>query len=223
MPHISRALSLRREFIGLQTKLTGLQGALDHLAAGIVLLDPNGRALFANTAIRAMARRNDGLSLDRAGFPIPAAMAERQRFDAMIAAVLAGGPGGTLRVSRKSDAQPYAVLVSPAPTSLLELNGEQRAHAGILIVVHDPSAQMRTDPALLQDALGLTPGAAKLVTALAGDDDLKSFAEREGITIHTARFHLRTALARTGTRTQAQLVRLAVRLLAELRLRSTDR
>jgi len=61
-------------------------------------------------------------------------------------------------------------------------------------------------------------GVAKGVAALAADDDLKSFAEGEGITIHTARFHLRTALARTGAKTQAELVRLAVRLLRDFAL-----
>jgi DNA-binding CsgD family transcriptional regulator len=48
--------------------------------------------------------------------------------------------------------------------------------------------------------------------------DLRDFAEAKGITIHTARFHLRTALARTGTRTQVELVRMAVRLLRDLDL-----
>jgi hypothetical protein len=42
---------------------------------------------------------------------------------------------------------------------------------------------------------------------------------REGVTIHTARFHLRTALTRTGTKTQADLVRSAVRLLRDMALR----
>jgi len=59
-------------------------------------------------------------------------------------------------------------------------------------------------------------GAARLLAALAAADDLQTFALREGITIHTARFHLRTALARTGARTQVELVRLAVGLLRDL-------
>ena len=71
----------------------------------------------------------------------------------------------------------------------------------------------------MQVGLGLTPGAARLVAALAADDDLKAFAAREGVTIHTARFHLRTALTRTGTKTQSDLVRSAVRLLRDMALR----
>ena len=39
------------------------------------------------------------------------------------------------------------------------------------------------------------------------------------MTIHTARFHLRTALTRTGTKTQSDPVRSAVRLLRDMALR----
>jgi DNA-binding CsgD family transcriptional regulator len=74
----------------------------------------------------------------------------------------------------------------------------------------------------LRQGMGLTAGAARLVAALSADDDLKSFAEREGVTIHTARFHLRTALVRTGTRTQAELVRYAVQMLRDLSLQNLD-
>jgi hypothetical protein len=84
--------------------------------------------------------------------------------------------------------------------------------------VHDPACKPTADADILQQGLGVPRGAARLVAALAADDDLKSFAEREGITIHTVRFHLRTALARTGARTQAELVRLAVRMLRDFGL-----
>ena len=72
---------------------------------------------------------------------------------------------------------------------------------------------------MLEQGLSLPKGAARLVAALAADDDLKSYAEREGVTIHTARFHLRTALTRTGTKTQSDLVHSAVRLLRDMALR----
>ena len=78
------------------------------------------------------------------------------------------------------------------------------------------------DPDILQRALDLPRGAARLVAALAAEDDLKSYSEREGVTIHTARFHLRRALEGTGTRSQAELVRLAVRMLRDFGLSGDD-
>jgi len=110
------------------------------------------------------------------------------------------------------------VLVSQLAASLqLPLLGEGRG--AVIVLVHDPDSRPRRAEEILQVGFGLTPGAARLVAALAADDDLKAFAQREGVTIHTARFHLRTALTRTGTKTQSDLVRSAVRLLRDMALR----
>jgi DNA-binding CsgD family transcriptional regulator len=84
------------------------------------------------------------------------------------------------------------------------------------VVVHDPAAQPRPPVALIQEALNLPRGAAEVAMALAAGHDLQSFAATQGVTIHTARFHLRTALARTGATTQAGLTRITVALLRDV-------
>jgi len=222
MPHVARALQLRQAFLQIETKMAGLQAAVERLPAGVVLLDPAGAALFVNSAMRAIARRADGLSLDRAGRPMPASLDVRSRLDALLGAVARGGAGGTLAVPRSGGLRPYAVLVAPAPTSLVQRPWGPQGSCCALVLVHDPASRPRVDADILQEGLALTKGAARLVAALAAEDDLKSFAEREGVTIHTARFHLRTALARTGARSQAELVRLAVRLLGDFGLGEGD-
>jgi hypothetical protein len=191
---------------------------VDRLRAGIVLLDDKGAALFVNTAMQAIAQRGDGFTLDRSGRPLPANIEARRRFDALLAEVTGGGAGGILTVQRMSGARDYVVLVAPAPSSAAQSDWERQGPVGAIVLVHDPEAQPAVMSEMLEQGLRLPKGAARLVAALAADDDLKSFAEREGVTIHTARFHLRTALARTGARTQAELVRLAVRLLRDFAL-----
>jgi DNA-binding CsgD family transcriptional regulator len=224
MPHVARALQLRRAFRQLEAKLGGLEAALDRLEAGILLLEPTGPAAFVNRAMRAIAAHGDGLSLDRRGRPVPATADARVRLDALLDGVARGGAGGTLALPRPSGARPYAVLVAPAPSLLVEASlapwapWAPRGSTHAVVVVHDPAMIRLADPEILQRALDLSKGTARLVAALAAEDDLKSFAEREGVTIHTARFHLRRALERTGTRSQAELVRLAVRMLRDFGL-----
>jgi DNA-binding CsgD family transcriptional regulator len=46
--------------------------------------------------------------------------------------------------------------------------------------------------------------------------ELKEYAERAGISMNTVRFHLKTAYALTGTRSQAELVRKAMSVLGDL-------
>lgn len=132
--------------------------------------------------------------------------------------VAKGGSGGILTVTRADTARDYVVLVAPLPSTLAEAESGAAERDGAFILTHDPERRTRHVADVLQEGLHLPRAAARLVAMLAADGDLKSFAEREGVTIHTARFHLRTALARTGTRTQTDLVRMAVRLLRDFAL-----
>lgn len=215
MPHITRALQLRRAFFRASAEGLGLQAMVDRMAAGAVLLDAEGCAIFVNAAMRAIAQRADGLSLDRMGRLLPANLEARRRFDALLHDVAAGGAGGLLSVRRSDDTRDYAVLVARLPAPLAQAAAEVPVHAGAIVLVHDPASREIDAVEILEQTLHLPRGAARVVAALAADDDLKSFAERAGVTIHTARFHLHTALARTGTRSQAELVRVAVRLLRD--------
>ncbi|WP_068031857.1 helix-turn-helix transcriptional regulator [Rhodoplanes sp. Z2-YC6860] len=219
MLHITRAVQLRRAFFKVDARSLGLQATVDRLRAGIVLLGDKGAALFVNTAMQAIAQRGDGFMLDRSGRPLPANIEARRRIDALLADVAGGGTGGIVAMQRTSGARDYVVLVAPAPPSSAQSDWERsEPSGGAIVLVHDPEAQPAVMADVLEQGLRLPRGAARLVAALAADDDLKSYAEREGVTIHTARFHLRTALARTGARTQAELVRLAVRLLRDFAL-----
>lgn len=215
IPHLARAVQLRRAFFRVDAKSLGLQATADRMSAGLVLLDEEGTSVFVNAAMRQIAQHGDGLALDRGGRPLPINVEARRRLDALLKAVNGGGAGGLMTVQRNG-ARDYVVMVAPAPLSSVQSEWERRGPSGAIVLVHDPEIGVRDAVETLEQGLGLPTGAARLVAALAADDDLKSFAEREGVTIHTARFHLRTALARTGARSQVGLVRLAVRLLRDV-------
>jgi DNA-binding CsgD family transcriptional regulator len=172
--------------------------------------------LTINTAMSEVARRGDGLAIDRLGHPLPTNLPARKRLQLLLADVAGGGAGGIVAIPRAGERRAYVALAAPLPAAFDPAEELSPDRHGAIILVHDPDGESPTDADLLAAGFGLTRGAARLLAAIAANDDLKSYAEREGITIHTARFHLRTALARTGARTQAELVRLAVRLLRDL-------
>jgi DNA-binding CsgD family transcriptional regulator len=213
-PHLRRILQLRRQFSGLLARNAVFEAMLDRLPSGAVLVGQDGTALFVNRTMDIIARRGNGFLLGASGLPAPTHADARRRFQRLLADVMCGGPGGALAVPSIGSDGAYNVLVARAPGDVIDAQGRHAA----LVIVHDPASRTMTPPAVLRQVLGLPEGAAQLALALSGDDDLKSFAERQGITIHTARFHLRTALARTGTRTQSELVRLVVRMLRDFSL-----
>lgn len=217
MPHIARALQLRRIFFRIDSKSVGLQATLDRLQAGLILLPAEGEALFVNAAMQALTKQNEGFALGRNGRPLVTNPDARRRFDALLANVSTGGSGGIVAVPRTSG-RDYIVLIAPSPSSSMQSNWERNGPGGAIIVVHDQDSGTSNTAEILEQGLGLSKSAARLVAALAANDDLKTFAESEGVTIHTARFHLRSALSRTGARTQAEVVRIAVRLLRDFAL-----
>ena len=222
MPHIARALQLRRAFFRIAARNLALQHAVDRLETGVTLMEPNGTVLIVNAAMAEIARRGDGLALDRLGNPLPTNLAARKQLQRLLGDVAAGGSGGIVSIPRADERRDYVALVAPLPAAGDLTEPGSPPLRGAIVLVHDPEKDAGSDPELLELGLNLTRGAARLVAALAGDADLRTFAEREGITIHTARFHLRTALARTGARTQAELVRMAVRLLKDLGARRAE-
>jgi DNA-binding CsgD family transcriptional regulator len=197
-------------------KLAALEAAADCHMAGIMLLDPEGAPLFVNRAMMKIAERRDGLSLDDKGRLRTAGAEERVRVNALVEGVRGGEAGGLVRVPRAFGGTPYVIRVAPARLLLqFSVSPWPNANCAVL-VVHDPESPAPLAEDILRQGLGLPPAAARLVAALAADDDLKSYAKRAGITISTVRFHLRSALTRTGARSQAQLVRIAVRMLRDI-------
>ena len=214
MPHLARALQLRRSFVALDRRNSALAEACDRLAAGMVGLDEGGRTLFANEAARRMSARDDGLALDRSGRPYAADRAANQRLAELQRDVASGGSGGLIRVPRPHGEPAYVVIVAPLFRGE-GLDGGRRRR-GTLFVIHDPLHRAPTVPQLVAELFRIPLGSATLLAALAAGEELDDYAERAGISMNTVRFHLKTAYARTGVRRQSELVRLITAALRDL-------
>ena len=145
MPHLSRALQLRRAFFRMEGKINSLEATADRLPVGLVLLASDGGALFVNLAMCLIAQRNDGFALDRAGHPLPMNLPARRRFEVLLHDVNNGGAGGILTVPRASDAPDYVVLIAPSPSEQTDLPWRRRQF-GAIVLVHDPAARQKTLP-----------------------------------------------------------------------------
>ena len=121
--------------------------------------------------------------------------------------------GRIVRVPRREGREAYSVLLTPLGREL------SVGRAGCLVLIHDPDLQFPAEAREIARLLGLPMGPARVVAALAGGDDLKSYAEKRGLSYNTMRYHLKTAFARTGMRTQSRLVQRVTRALTEFGLR----
>jgi DNA-binding CsgD family transcriptional regulator len=209
LPHLRRALQIeRRVALTEHTSSTAL-GALECLADGCLLLDAEGRVLFANRAAERILRSGDGLRV-RNRLLEPAAAEDARRLNSEIRQVLktatGGGQsaGGSVSVGRPSGKPSYSLLVCPAGRTAFPLSG---IYAAAAIFVSDPCCGPRPSEPALSRLYGLTRAEARLATALLAGQGLRQAAAELEISVNTAKTHLQRIFEKTGTHRQSELLR----------------
>lgn len=155
---------------------------------------------LARAGIGWVALERDGATVDMFNAPaIPLVTASR----------LSHAGAGALRI----DAEPAAdFVVVPVPT---RPTATARMPTVIALTRRPPRLAPRV-AAVLEQLFGLTPGEAKLAVLIAGGESLAEAAVALGLTLETARNYSKRLFAKTGTRGQADLVRLVLTSAASL-------
>jgi DNA-binding CsgD family transcriptional regulator len=210
--HLRSALSVHDRVLELGLRAAALDDAVDQLAFGLALLDPQGRVLLANRAIADWMRRRDGLCGQ--GPRLGAAMPNEDRLlGRMIsdAARIAAGESlsapGMLAVTRPSLGRALQVVVAPVrgrrASALLD---DQGATPAVLVLAFDPEIGSRSHELVLRRVFGLTPAECLLAAALMRGESLKLHADRSGVTRETVRSQLKAIFEKTGTHRQGELI-----------------
>jgi DNA-binding CsgD family transcriptional regulator/PAS domain-containing protein len=219
IPHLQRAVQLHRRIADIEARHRGASDALDRWQLGMVLVDACGRIVFMNRSASEIVRARDGLASEADG--LHAALThETVALRGLIqgamqtSAGLGLQSGGAITLSRPSLKRPLNVLVTPlAPHD--SLAAHKRAAA--ILFVRDPEACGDADQGVLQRFYGLTAAEAALAMLLIAGHNLASAADGLGVTMNTARTHLKRIFEKTGTKRQAELVGLVLRSPAQVR------
>jgi DNA-binding CsgD family transcriptional regulator len=204
---VSRAAALAR-----QLEFIRLDGAMDvagGIAGACMFIDRFGRAVRLNQAAEAMVGRCFSLREGRIDFAHASNLALRRHIDAAIWPDLA------------ADAAAHRPVVVPQPGGrplifqALRLRGRSLglfapAHAMLLVTDLNDKTAPQVD--LLQTVFKLTVAEARLCNALLQQFSLVDAAAYLNCSHETVRTQLKAIFAKTGTRTQVQLVELLGRL-----------
>jgi pSer/pThr/pTyr-binding forkhead associated (FHA) protein/DNA-binding CsgD family transcriptional regulator len=180
---------------------------LDTLQLAVVLVSQEGRhILWANRSARAILGRGEGLGVGPQGLQVADAFAG-QRLRRLLSGTT-GRDGGAVQVPR-ADRKPLVLITSPLT----------QGRAGVVhaVFVTDPDAAIEAPVAALARLYGLTPTESEVAGELLAGRTPEELAEELGISIHTARTHVKHILAKTDTRRQSELVRLLLLGPAQLR------
>jgi DNA-binding CsgD family transcriptional regulator/PAS domain-containing protein len=219
IPHLRRAFEVHRTMQGVKSVQLALAEAIDRLPTGLVLLDAKRRVVVQNRGAERILAANDGFRIDRHG-PSADDARENATFQKLIADAIDARGGQELRaagfvaVSRPSGERSYAVMVTP----LLAAPGKGgMSDAVVAIFVADPSARIFAGPEALTELYQLTHSEAELVRLLASGLSLEEAADKRGVSLNTARSHLKHVFAKTDTSRQGELVRLIVSGVGQIR------
>ncbi len=198
--HLQRALRLSRLLEDASQTANALEGVLATQPAAILLTDTAGRIFFLNPRAEELLRGGDGLRL-RMGRLQCGRPADTNALHDLIITASNGRDadrGSLLAVSRASSAEPLVVEVLPLPSGLC-------ARRLVMLRVADPQARVPHAKGVAV-RFGLTPAEAAVTVALCRGASVADYAVETGISLHTARTLLRSAMAKTDTHRQAELV-----------------
>jgi DNA-binding CsgD family transcriptional regulator len=207
-PHLQRVVELQDMLVTAERKSEAADRLLESLRCGAIVLDDRGQVSGANQRAAALLERGQGLRQE-GGRLGPRIRPRRRRSSAWC--------GAPARAARPARAAPSRCRAPPtgmrswfsvSPLRRDETRIPWLPGAGALVLVTDPEDL----PALLVPALrklyGLTEAEARVASRLARGETLDETAAALGVGRATVRTQLRQALAKTGTRRQAELIRL---------------
>jgi DNA-binding CsgD family transcriptional regulator len=184
------------------------------LQQGFLLVDAEARPLFVNRAARALLDNHDGLRLEAGA--LSASDADGGRALRGLIKSCAGdasvvtGSGGDIALPRGAGRLPLDVVVTPVKqetaTAIMPWTFSQ--HAIAIVLVSDPEREIQARVEDLRRRFGFTPAEAAFALEIVKGDGRQAAADRLGITVGTARSHLSSIFDKTGSRRQAELVRL---------------
>ena len=212
VPHLRRALELQRLLGEARRERLALAEAVDRFPSGVLLLDEERQVVIHNQAARRIVEAGDGFRIDSGG---PGAVDARDNahLQELIANALDSEPGNELAsrgwatISRPSGRREYALVVTPLTAAPFDAVGSD---IRLALFVVDPEEGRTASSEVLEGMYDLTHSEAELVRTLASGVSLEQAAKVRGVSMNTARSHLKRAFAKTGTARQAELLRLVV-------------
>lgn len=213
-PHLRQFARVRHAMAQARALSASLTELLDNGRSGFIQLDHRGRILEANDRAREILLERDGLR-DSGGVlaaGIPAENAELQRLLATALPAYGGqAAGGSMKITRTKTPTPLVLEVCPVRTGSAD---RRMGDVAALVLLVDPAARPRIDPAFAARVLGLSPAESRVAVDLAAGHTITGIAAELGCAESTVRTHVRRAYRKLSVRKQTELVRMIMSLEA---------
>ncbi|MEK7318026.1 MAG: helix-turn-helix transcriptional regulator [Pseudomonadota bacterium] len=208
MPHWARAARMQHRNFELSGLASLGLASLDTLDFGVMVLQADMRVRYANSWAEALVQADTNLALDN-GVLRARAESMQSVLAGLLESAVHGGRNGTVAGSWMhitSGGQPVPIIVMPL-VSRQPVEGPWQLPMAMMLLGNSESRSV-LDAGVLTSLFGLSRKESIIAIRLAAGETLTEIAEREFLSPHTVRVHIRDTLRKTGTHRQSELVRL---------------
>ena len=204
LPYFHRALDLRMRSGKAPSGLSVPLHAIEALTFGALICDRGGGVVYANTAAESMASGRLGLVFKTRQKSISALLSlETQKLLQLIEAAAAGRGSQSLVLTGHDGSASLMVLMSRLP-----VRDAASVESNVLVAVRQIGGGPSFGTARLIELFRLSPAQAILAIGLYEGKSFEDIADERGVKVTTLRTHFAEVLARTGSTSLRDLVRL---------------
>lgn len=203
LPHVQRAVTLGMRVKGYKALQLGAYNALELMTDGLIVLDREGRVLFANASARKL--QGNAVSFDASGIRAldPGSHAQ---FIKALKAVLNGATTQSLRLRSQGAATVTVVLSSLYQRDLDRLTAVTKVQPAVMLFITTPHVEWSGVKMRLAALYGLTEAEATVALAVAkGGSSPREVAAHLKLSVNTVKTHLRRTYAKMNVRGYAEL------------------
>jgi DNA-binding CsgD family transcriptional regulator len=206
--HIRRAVAISRLVEFRTVEAASLADALDLISAAMILVDASGKVTHVNAAGQAMLSERDIMEVVSGKLFATDKTVNRELYETLGAAGRGDNALGSRTVSMTSrKGEDYLTHALPLTSGARKKAGVEYA-ANAAIFVRKAQVDAPPAPEVIAKLYGLTPSELRVLLAVFDAGGVTDIARMLGISVPTAKTHLRRLFEKTSTKRQADLVRL---------------
>lgn len=215
LPHLAKALDVRRMYRLLSLRYDAILTAFDHVRVGLLVVLASGEIIVINRRAEAIVSEGDGIRRSAGGGLRFHDLVAGELFHAGLIRITntARGVGRkscvTLLASRPSGKTPFLIELTPLRDPLKEID---LPHEGVLVTLIDPCSKNGVDMMPLSLHAGLTASERDVCERFARGISREQIAVDRGTSANTVKSQVRSIFSKCRVGTRLELIRLAARL-----------
>lgn len=209
-PHFKRALRIHKEFHRLRNRQQTLESALGRFMTGLIIVDPDGNAIYCNPVAEAILSRHQALSINgdrrlQAHYP-----QENQRLRTLLAQL---ATADRQDISTHDQAiglnhpdRKHALNLMLAPLAGA-MTGTVQTTGGVALYLCDPDTSFHLPAEALRSLYDMTPTEASVAMGLVNGLSTMQISEQHGVSLETIRSQLKSIYLKMGVNKQQDVIR----------------